>query len=259
MQASIPFSLFSRVAFPSALVFAIALTGCAASNYNNSDGVKYYGQAQYEKALNSFQAARYAAPEEPDSYYNTAATYDKLGTISRQTGQESLAIQQFTTAEEGYKLALAKDPDFAEAYRGLASMWCQLGHPDQAFELLRNWSLGHPASIDAKIELARLYHEYGRVGDASALLQSALAVDPKNARALRAAGFMCEQSGRVDIALENYRLSLESDAKQQDLSDRVALLKTRETTPSAAPYQAQPSYPNQQVASGPAAVPYTPR
>lgn len=217
------------------------LTGCQTSNYNNTDGVKYFGQAKYDQAIRSFQTARSVDPEDADAWYNLGATYHKLGSLARQSGQQEAMVQQFTLAEENYRTALQKNPEHTAAYRGLAVMWCELGHQKEAFELLGQWVNRNQASADAKVELARLYQEHQRVDDAAALLQSALAVNPNDSRALRASGFLNEAAGRNDLAVDQYQRSLAANPDQQDLSNHLAAVRSRVQTsvgaPIIAPYQ----------------------
>ncbi|HBT76376.1 MAG TPA: hypothetical protein DEB39_05500 [Planctomycetaceae bacterium] len=225
----------------------IVSTGCQTASYNNTDGVRYYGQAKYDQALRSFQLARGVDPEDADAHYNIAATYHKLGQLARDTGRKEDAEKQFTLAEENYRGALAKNSEHLAAYRGLAAMWSELGHSREAFELLQNWAERNPGSSDAKVELARLYQEYGKYNEAQQYLQSALAVDTTSARALRALGWFGEQAGRTDVALDQYRRSLNSNPDQQDLSEYVAQLEKNAQTPIALPYGYTPGIP--QVAS----------
>ena len=212
--------------------------GCTASN-NNTEGVKYFGQARYDLAVQSFQAARDADPNGTDAYYNIAATYHLLGRTALQTGQAALAQQHFDYADQNYRLCLARNPNDADAYRGLAVLNMERQNFETAFQLLQSWVDANPQAAEPKIEHARLYQEYAALAQAqndtptaqkciqSAMvsLQAALTVEPNNARALRALGFLQEQSGNMIQAVGNYRLSLQANPNQQDLAERIAQLE----------------------------------
>ena len=60
--------------------------------------------------------------------------------------------------------------------------------PDAAFRLMNNWAQQNPRSSDARVELARLYEEYGDTNSAEGILQVALQTDVNNPRALAALG-----------------------------------------------------------------------
>ena len=219
-------------------LLAAACFGCTASN-NNTEGVKYFGQARYDLAVQSFEAARNADPNAADAYYNIAATYHLLGRTALQTGQAALAQQHFDYADQNYRLCLTRNPNDADAYRGLAVLNMERQNFETAFTLLQNWVDANPLAAEPKIEHARLYQEYAALAQAqndvatvqkciqSAMisLQSALTVEPNNARARRALGFLQEQTGDLIQAMSNYRLSLQANPNQQDLADRVAQLE----------------------------------
>ena len=215
-----------------------ACFGCTASN-NNTEGVKYFGQARYDMAVQSFQAARNADPNNADAYYNIAATYHLLGRSALQTGQVALAQQHFDYADQNYRLCLTKKPNDADAYRGLAVLSMERQDYEAAFGLLRTWEGASPGLAEPKIEIARLYQESAQMAQAKGdtktaqeslqwamtSLQSALTIEPNNARALRAMGFLREQTGDVIQAMSSYRLSLQSNPNQKDLAERVAQLE----------------------------------
>lgn len=232
-------SLFCRnfaVFYLPVLLVLLFGSGCQTSNYNNVDGVKYYGQAKYDSAIRSFQLARSVDPNDANADYNLGATYHKLGMIARDAGRQEEALQYLTLAEENYRTALGKDSEFAAAYRGLVVLWSDLGYVDKAFELLTNWERRSPGNPESKVELACLYHEYGQAAESQYLLQSALLVDSSNARALRALGYYGEQNGRADLALDYYRRAVASDPSLSDLPDHIAGLEQNGQTLLALPY-----------------------
>jgi len=227
-----------RLLFFIAVVTVVTCLGCATSN-NNTEGVKYFGQARYDLAVQSFQAARDADPNGADAYYNIAATYHLLGRTALQTGQAALAQQHFDYADQNYRLCLARNPNDTDAYRGLAVLYMERQDSEAAFKLLQAWVEANPHSAEPKIELARLHQEFASIALARGNTQTArncqeAAInsllhaqqnDPANARVYRALGFLREQTGDLMQAMNNYRQSLQVNPNQQDLAERVAQLE----------------------------------
>ena len=57
--------------------------GCTnfVANSRNADGVTLFQRGQYQDALQKFQEATYADPNNADGYYNLGATYHRLGRL----------------------------------------------------------------------------------------------------------------------------------------------------------------------------------
>lgn len=186
----------------------------------------------------AFQEALKAKPNDPDTEYNIAATYHQSGRTSMKSGQEAAAQQQYDQAVQYYRLCLAKKPNHADAHRGLAALYMDCKNPQEAFQVLTDWSNADPVSSEPKIELARLYQEYGQIcqaqgrttdaadmhASAVVTLNKVLVADPNNYRALRASGYIKEQTGDRAGAAADYRRSLQINPKQPDLEPRIAAL-----------------------------------
>ncbi len=217
------------------LLAGIALAGtlgCGnfASQGRNAQGVRLFQQAQYQAALRQFQEATYTDPDDPDGYYNLAATYHQLGVVeNRQTDLDQ--------AETYYNMCLDKNEDHRDCYRGLAVLLAQQGRNEESFRLLEGWTQRQPGSADAKIELARLNQEFGYRSEAAENLAEALAVDPNNSRALAAMGRIREETGNHAEALRNYQRSLAYDRFQPQVASRITALRStiRTTAPATAP------------------------
>ncbi len=206
--------------------------GCGnfASQGRNAEGVRLFQQAQYQAALRQFQEATYTDPDDPDGYYNLAATYHQLGvTENRKTDLDQ--------AETYYNMCLDKNEDHRDCYRGLAVLLAQQGRNEESFRLLEGWAQRQSGSADAKIELARLNQEFGYRSEAAENLAEALAVDPNNSRALAAMGRIREETGNHAEALRNYQRSLAYDRFQPQVASRITALRStmRTTAPTTAP------------------------
>lgn len=195
--------------------------GCGlAAQGRNVDGVRYFQQGNYPVALARFQEAQRTDPQNPDSYYNLAATLHKIGLQNR----DSNSLLQ---AETFYNTCLNYNPNHVDCYRGLAVLLTETGRTQQAFTLLTNWKNSSPQSADARVELARLSEEVGDNKNAEVYLTEALQIDARNWRALAALGRRRETQGRYQEAIANYQLAQQINPYQPQLAVKVQELSTR--------------------------------
>lgn len=205
-------------------------SGCAnfTAQGRNAEGVRLHQQARYQEALQQFQEATYTDPANPDGYYNLAATYHRLGLAE---GNESYLRQ----AENFYHMCLdtcqQRGLNYPDCYRGLAVLLAEQGREEEAFRLLEGWVDREPGVADPKIELARLFEEFGDRAAAKEHLIEALAVEPDNARALTALGKIREEMGEPAQALADYERSLWHDRFQPQVASRIAALRSSITPP----------------------------
>ncbi len=100
-------------------IFAILglATGCRVTSMGqNTMGVRLYQQGRYSEALQQFQTAQVSDPSNPDTYYNLASTYHKLGVAQK----DAKLIEQ---AESLYNQCLDLQPNHVDCHRGLAVLW----------------------------------------------------------------------------------------------------------------------------------------
>lgn len=186
---------------------------------DNINGVSLYQQGNYQGAVNQFTQAVESDPNDADAYYNLGATYHQLGKMAHNQAE----LQQ---AESYYHQCLDRNPDQRDCYRGLAVLLVEEGRGTDAFSLMQRWTEHSPSSPAPRVELARLYEEYGDKKSAEANLQEALAIAPTDPRALAALGRIKEQEGDRTQALAIYQRSLQSNQFQPQLEARVAALET---------------------------------
>jgi len=218
-------------------LFVLFTLGCASQN-QTAEGMRYYGQARYDAALTAFQAAQKTSPNDPNALYNIAATYHQSARATLRLGNAAAAQQQYEQAAQYYQLCLARDPNHADAHRGLSALYMDCQNGEAAHQLLINWYNRNPVSVEPKLELARHYHEFvlicmaqGRTAEgqncrdaAEFYLQQVLQAEPNNYRAFRALGFLKEQSGDIPGAVFEYQRSLYAFPQQKDLEERIAAL-----------------------------------
>lgn len=201
------------------LVAVSASTGCRMSAHGkNIDGVRDFQQGQYQSAIQRFQQALAADPNNADAYYNLAATYYSLG---KYQGDQGLLNQ----AEGLYHQCLDLQPNHTECYRGLAALLVDTNRPESAFTLLKRWAMQNPGDASARIELARLYEEFGDKDSAIQHLSDALHVNATDHRAWAALGRLRESRGELAQALSNYQQAYNLNQFQPGLSTRIASLQ----------------------------------
>ncbi len=188
----------------------------------NGTGVTLYQQGRFAEALHTFEQAKQTDPTNPDTHYNLASTYHRLGTAAKDQ-------KMLETAESIYNQALELSPNHVECHRGLAVLLVETGRPDKAFTLLKRWAQRSPNVSDARVELARLHQEFNQSKISEQYLDEALAMDPNNARAWAERGRLRENSGELMQAVQNYQQSIALNSLQPDLLQRIGALNVRQT------------------------------
>jgi tetratricopeptide (TPR) repeat protein len=188
-----------------------------AADGSNLQGVRLYQQGQFSSALQQFQQAISVDPTNADGYYNMAATLHKMGS---EGGDRDLLNQ----AETLYNQCLDVNEDHVDCHRGLAVLLVETGRSDSAVKLLKNWSAANPDLAAPRIELGRVYEEFGDLETAKLHLNQALMLDQHNHRAWAALGRIRERNGDIEQALANYQRSYDLNTFQPGVADRIAAL-----------------------------------
>ncbi|WP_425617467.1 tetratricopeptide repeat protein [Anatilimnocola sp. NA78] len=220
------FEVKHAVTLPKAVALAICcllplLLGCGmAAQGRNVDGVRYFQQGNYQVAMQRFQEAQRTDPQNPDSYYNLAATNHRMGLLNRDAN----ALSQ---AESLYNTCLQYNPNHVDCRRGLAVLLTETGRTTQAFALLNDWAAKNPQSADARVELARLSEEVGDNRNAEYYLNEALKLDVANWRAHAALGRQRELAGNYQQAIQNYQRAQQLNPMQPQLASKVQELSMK--------------------------------
>ena len=93
--------------------------------------------------------------------------------------------------------------------------------------MLQQWALSSPHVADARIELARLYEEFGKSEQAQQQLYEAVAIAPNDARAWTALGYQREKAGDLPNALSNYRRAQAAGGTNAGVTGRIAALQQK--------------------------------
>jgi tetratricopeptide (TPR) repeat protein len=193
-------------------------SGCGmVATGQNMQGVRLYEQGELYGAMEQFQRAMRNNPNDADAYYNMASALHRLGVANKDAN----SLQQ---AETLYNECLNRDPNHAKCYRALAVLLAQTDRSDRAFVLLKNWAIRSPQNADARVELARIYQEYGDTKTAELQLQQALQLDQTNQRAWTAMASLRESKGDYQQAMANYQRAYTLNGYNPALANRIAEL-----------------------------------
>jgi tetratricopeptide (TPR) repeat protein len=131
--------------------------------------------------------------------------------IARRTARAAQAVEANLDAEDWYELGLELEAvapaEARDAYR-------------RALELDAH-------HVDAHVNLGRLLHEDGRLGEAEMHYRLAREGDPQHATAAFNLGITLEDLGRLPDAIEAYRQALAADPRLADAHFNVARLYER--------------------------------
>jgi tetratricopeptide (TPR) repeat protein len=204
-----------------ASLLLVGFTGCRwGAVGQNTVGVQLYQQGRLAEALQQFEAAKLTDPKNPDTYYNLASTYHRMGVAQK----DPKLIEQ---AESLYNQCLDMAPNHAACHRGLAVMLVESNRSDKAFTLLKKWASENPQLSDPQIELAKLHQEFNQTSVAEQMLDEVLGRDPNNAVAWSARGQLREKNGDIAQARQNYLQSLSLNAAQPEVYQRLAAVDLR--------------------------------
>jgi len=73
----------------------------------NAEGVRLFRQARHDEALERFREASFVDQDNPDGYYNLAATYHRTGRLENRPSD-------IAQAEKYYNMCRERDPNHPE-------------------------------------------------------------------------------------------------------------------------------------------------
>ncbi|HBX38546.1 MAG TPA: hypothetical protein DEG76_15220 [Pseudohongiella sp.] len=203
------------------------------------------GATQHERALSA------TSSELAQRHYRRGNTYNNL--------------ERYDEAIEEYRLAVAADPNLADAYRNLANIFLSQERPDDAIPMMARFialqnqpSTPLTASLKTIGDLLRraerfeesieydlraieadprddsivhimgnIYDNAGHTEKAIQVYETAVRVMPDNAFMNRTLGRLYEREGRLEDALAQYRMAAEKDLGSQFYKELVQTLEAR--------------------------------
>jgi tetratricopeptide (TPR) repeat protein len=156
-----------------------------------SVGVTFAGWRRYKDAETAFTRALDADPANFDILYNLGLAAQNAGDLAR--------------AQEVYRIALQRRPNDADCLFGLAAIYTQTGHPDEAIIPLVQAHKSAPERPEILSALAQASQEIGFYGDAASAIDEYLKLKPHDDIARRERGFCLIRSISLDQGLEDLR------------------------------------------------------
>ena len=121
----------------------------------------------------------------------------------------------------------------------LANEFRKMGDLEQAVFICQEYLPQQPGHMSGHIVYGQALFELGRDEEAKAVFETALSLDPENLIALRHLGDIARQAGDLDVAKFWYQRVLESDPRNEEISQ---ILMSLESEPAvSAPAQSRHS------------------
>ena len=166
------------------------------------DGVTLSRAGKYDESVESFNKALALNPKCQDCFYNIGFAYAQK--------------KEYDKAEENYKKALEVKPDYAEAYNGLANIYNAQRKFDLAAEAsakASQLSAAAPGALaggnaDALFNEGVILWNGGKVADAKAKFQAAIAANPNHAESHYQLGMALVNEGKLKEAGEEFNAYL---------------------------------------------------
>jgi len=208
-----------------ALLVAFLVTGCAAmeaskkkASYHYQMGQSFLAEGNYTRALIDFTEAEKITPDDPQ--------------LLNYLGQVYYLKKRYDLAEPKYLKAIAIRPDFSEARNNLGVNYLEMQRWDDAIHQLKivTDDIFYQNHDNASMNLALAYLGKGDYATALAILRPVVTRNPRNPVARMYMGRVYFADDRVDLAIEEFRKSIELNRNYAKAHYNLALayLKTRD-------------------------------
>lgn len=184
-------------------------------------GRGYAFEGRFAEMNRAFEASLKASPRFAFEIKNWQAQY-----FSEQfnRGVKAAGEKDWAAARAALSEALQIDPAHPEAYRHLAYVHDKLGEPEKALQLYRTLIEIKPDDWDAYFAMAGIHQQRQEYGKSEAVLEQALAKDPRQPRVLAELAFIYDCQGKNDAAFAAYRQALQIKPDDKDLLLNVGRL-----------------------------------
>ena len=146
------------------------------------------------------------------------------GLLSMMRGDQLWTLGEIDEAKVALQAALSADPRMIPARVRLAEVHLWEGDPDKALELLKPLEEPFPNQYEVVAGLGRAVHLKGDYASAVEYLERARALKPPDTALLNALGDSHQRLGNSDKAREAFQRSLELDADQPAVRERLSEL-----------------------------------
>ena len=139
-----------------------------------------------------------------DDYATTPAIFINIGNIYLNKAKYDQAISVFNKV-------IDKEPQYAEAYRGLGIVYNNKGDLDQAIVEFNKAIELFPDFAEALHDRGRIFNSQEEEDKAISDFSQALIIDPNYIEAYRDRGGLYSKQGKIDQALSDYNKAIEID------------------------------------------------
>ena len=115
---------------------------------------------------------------------------------------------ELTEAEQHFRAALDREPDYAEALNGLGNCLVRQRREAEAETYYRRAVAAQPGFARAHYNLGIAFHQQGKLADAERQYRRTTELDPASAGAHNNWGVLLEAQGRAEEAIPHYRRAL---------------------------------------------------
>ncbi len=137
-------------------------------------------------------------------------------------------------AEPFYRIALALNPDFKEAWMNLGLVAFELGRTEEAQACQREALRLDPESPDAQNNLGMIHYSLGRIAEAENCFRAALRLDSAQPNATLNLGSARQLAGSIDEAEALFRRALALGAEPVRVKTNLALALMEQVRPQEA-------------------------
>lgn len=208
-----------------AVLVAFLATGCAAleapkkkASYHYQMGQSFLAEGNYTRALVEFTEAEKITPNDPQ--------------LLNFLGQAFYLKKRYDLAEPKYLKAISIRPDFSDARNNLGVNYLEMQRWDDAVSQLKMVTddIFYQNHDNACLNLALAYLGKGDYATALSVLRPVVSRNPRNPIARMYMGRIYFADEKVDLAIEEFRKSVELNGNYARARYHLALayLKTRE-------------------------------
>ncbi len=210
----------------------LQVAATATHAHHNKIGNFFFQTNRFEKASQHYQLAidgnynepvyhenlglalEYLSVEKKDPVLSDVAemSYSKACELEKLSGRSFNALgsfyfrkQQFTQAIESYKLALEREPQYANYWQNLVRAYGESGQIDEAIRHSASLIAAKPDDPESHAQLAYYYSLQNNWVEAIKELDEAYRIDASNGYVLRTAAYIYVKAGYWDEAIAKYQ------------------------------------------------------
>jgi protein O-mannosyl-transferase len=186
---------------------------------------------RYERARTNYEMAVRLKPEFPEAYYGLAQTLAQLGESeqSRAAMERSSALRRESDerarqVRADFDSLLVTRKSVARTHTDMGRVYVVLGRPQKAEELWRRAAALDAQNVLCRLQLAVLYQQMKRDGEALRFYEEAAQLDPKDALTQLNLGRVCLRLNQSERAERTFREVIRLEPKRPEGYSALAQL-----------------------------------